>query len=190
MIQEFQHCLESRLIEVMNMEIFPIQFVPNVNLIQPKLMKDDPYSATRRKSKFQSNCESIRVLNNSQGLTKYKQCSHILRGHTICEYEIRLCPDILRSNIQLNPPLKTNSDSQPDHQHGGTYNNPLNVALIPLLGSCTDFAEENSRNRGSVCRPLGFLSQAAVAFPLLSLSHAPEWIYHLKSFLTLLTYCS
>jgi hypothetical protein len=32
--QEFQHCLELRLIEVMNMKIQMIQFMSNVNLIQ------------------------------------------------------------------------------------------------------------------------------------------------------------
>jgi hypothetical protein len=34
LIQEFEHYLESRLIEVMNMKISPSQFVLRVNLIQ------------------------------------------------------------------------------------------------------------------------------------------------------------
>jgi hypothetical protein len=33
-IQEFQHSLESKLIEVVKKKIFPIQLVSNVNLIQ------------------------------------------------------------------------------------------------------------------------------------------------------------
>jgi hypothetical protein len=39
MIQEFQHSLESRLIQVMNGKMSTIQFVSNVNLIQMWLMK-------------------------------------------------------------------------------------------------------------------------------------------------------
>jgi hypothetical protein len=39
MNQEFQHCLESQLIEVMNMKMHRIQFVLMVNLIQMKWMK-------------------------------------------------------------------------------------------------------------------------------------------------------
>jgi hypothetical protein len=38
-IQEFQHSLESRLIEVMIHQMPPIQFVFSVNLIQMTLMK-------------------------------------------------------------------------------------------------------------------------------------------------------
>jgi hypothetical protein len=34
LIQEFQHSLESKLIEVMIYKMLPIQFVSNVNLIQ------------------------------------------------------------------------------------------------------------------------------------------------------------
>jgi hypothetical protein len=39
LIQEFQHFLESKSIEVMNMKMLPIQFVSSVNLIQMRLMK-------------------------------------------------------------------------------------------------------------------------------------------------------
>jgi hypothetical protein len=38
-IQEFQHSLESKLIEVMIHKMPPVQFVSNANLIQMKLMK-------------------------------------------------------------------------------------------------------------------------------------------------------
>jgi hypothetical protein len=38
-IQEFQHSLESKLIEVMIYKMLPIQFVSNINLIQMWLMK-------------------------------------------------------------------------------------------------------------------------------------------------------
>jgi hypothetical protein len=37
--KEFQHCLESRLIEVMNVKMLPIQFVSSVNVIQMWLIK-------------------------------------------------------------------------------------------------------------------------------------------------------
>jgi hypothetical protein len=39
LIQEFQHSLESKLIEVMILKMLQIQFVSSVNLIQMKLMK-------------------------------------------------------------------------------------------------------------------------------------------------------
>jgi Mn-dependent DtxR family transcriptional regulator len=39
MRQGFQHCYESRLIEVMKMKIHPIQFAVIANLIQMKWMK-------------------------------------------------------------------------------------------------------------------------------------------------------
>jgi hypothetical protein len=39
MIQEFQHSVESKLIEVMKMKMLPIQFVSSVDLIQMWLMK-------------------------------------------------------------------------------------------------------------------------------------------------------
>jgi hypothetical protein len=37
--KEFQHSMESELIEVMNLQMQMIQFVPIVNLIQMKVMK-------------------------------------------------------------------------------------------------------------------------------------------------------
>jgi hypothetical protein len=40
LIQEFQHCMESELIEGMMMKMLLIQFVSNVNLIQMWLMKE------------------------------------------------------------------------------------------------------------------------------------------------------
>jgi hypothetical protein len=37
MSKEFQHCMESQLIEVMTLKMHPIQFAVIVNLIQMKL---------------------------------------------------------------------------------------------------------------------------------------------------------
>jgi hypothetical protein len=65
MNKEFQHCVESKLIEVMKMKMPMIQFVSIVNLIQMKLMKVIDKTENMMNTKFQHCVESeaLEVMN-------------------------------------------------------------------------------------------------------------------------------
>jgi CRISPR/Cas system CSM-associated protein Csm2 small subunit len=58
---EFQHCMESKLIEVMNDKMQMIQFVSIVNLIQMKLMKVIDKMKNISNQEFQQ-CEESQVI--------------------------------------------------------------------------------------------------------------------------------
>jgi hypothetical protein len=78
-IQGFQHSLESRSAEVMNVKMLPIQFVSTMNLIQMKLMK------------MVSNCKNI----------SNKEFQHSLESKLIEVMKMKILPIQFVSSVNL-----------------------------------------------------------------------------------------
>jgi hypothetical protein len=87
LIQEFQHSLESKLIEVMNMKMLSIQFVSIVNLLQIQSIEVTEASSAKvafhqiseALSQFESNPESRTAKSQQKSVlsVKFLQLSHL-----------------------------------------------------------------------------------------------------------------
>jgi hypothetical protein len=79
--KEFQHFLESKLIEVMNMKMYVIQFVSIVNLIQMKWMKIINKMKNMMNKEFQHSVESklIEVMNHKMQMIQFISIVNLIR---------------------------------------------------------------------------------------------------------------